>query len=124
MCVCVCVVHDLLDYEQESTGISSKRIILGDSVTFLVVFSLHVCYSAFVFQSLPGGLSQGGSLAMLAALTYSKPLAGIIALSTWMSLHEKIPEVSQPGRSGDSEVVCLYSLLLNYHLVRVFTILS
>jgi len=42
-----------------------------------------------------GGISQGGSLAMLAALTYTKPLAGIIGLSTWMSMHDKIPEVGK-----------------------------
>ncbi len=37
MCVYVCayVVHELLDYEQESAGISSQRIILGEVILTL-----------------------------------------------------------------------------------------
>lgn len=106
-CMCVYVfafvVHELLDYEQKSTGIPSHRIILGNLVPFLLMFTILVYFCLLFLFSLhcfpgylsSGGLSQGGSLAMLAALTYSKPLAGIVALSTWMSLHEKIPEVSK-----------------------------
>ncbi len=30
---------------------------------------------------------------MLAALMYSKPLAGIVALSTWLPMHEKVSKV-------------------------------
>ncbi|KAL2736713.1 acyl-protein thioesterase 1-like [Vespula maculifrons] len=38
-----------------------------------------------------GGFSQGGALAMYSALTYPEPLAGIIALSSWLPLHQKFP---------------------------------
>jgi lysophospholipase-2 len=40
-----------------------------------------------------GGFSQGGSLAMYSALTYGKPLAGIVALSSWLPLHNVLQEV-------------------------------
>ena len=40
-----------------------------------------------------GGFSQGGSLAMYSALTYGKPLAGIVALSSWLPLHDVLQEV-------------------------------
>ncbi|XP_043462460.1 acyl-protein thioesterase 1-like [Leptopilina heterotoma] len=38
-----------------------------------------------------GGFSQGGALAIFSALTYPQPLAGIIALSAWLPLHQKFP---------------------------------
>jgi len=40
-----------------------------------------------------GGFSQGGSLAMYSALTYPKPLAGILALSSWLPMHNVLSEV-------------------------------
>lgn len=40
-----------------------------------------------------GGFSQGGALAMYSALTFPEPLAGIIALSAWLPLHQKFPAV-------------------------------
>ena len=41
----------------------------------------------------PGGFSQGGALALYTALTMEKPLAGILALSSWLPLHNSFPEV-------------------------------
>jgi len=40
-----------------------------------------------------GGFSQGGALAMYSALTFPEPLAGIVALSAWLPLHQKFPAV-------------------------------
>lgn len=41
-----------------------------------------------------GGFSQGGAAALYSALTAKHdPLAGILALSTWMPLHKKFPGV-------------------------------
>ena len=67
-------VHNLIDREIER-GISSEKIIVA-------------------------GFSQGGAVSFEAALTYSKPLAGIMALSTYFatsntiqinSIHQSIP---------------------------------
>lgn len=62
------MVHSLIA-EEVAAGISTKRIVLG-------------------------GFSQGGALAMFSALTFPEPLAGIIALSSWLPLHKKFPAVS------------------------------
>lgn len=37
-----------------------------------------------------GGFSQGGAVSLLAGLTHSSPIAGIIALSTWLPLRAKL----------------------------------
>lgn len=37
-----------------------------------------------------GGFSQGGAIALLAGLTSPSPIAGVVALSTWMPLRAKI----------------------------------
>lgn len=37
-----------------------------------------------------GGFSQGGAIALLAGLTRTPPIAGIIALSTWLPLRAKL----------------------------------
>lgn len=58
------LVHELIDSEVNA-GIPSNRILLG-------------------------GFSQGGALALYSGLTYSKPIAGILALSCWLPLHEKL----------------------------------
>ncbi|GAB0098595.1 acyl-protein thioesterase 1 [Sergentomyia squamirostris] len=58
-------VHKLIATEIKE-GISANRIILG-------------------------GFSQGGALALYAALTYPEPLAGVIALSSWLPLHKNFP---------------------------------
>ncbi|KAJ2944364.1 hypothetical protein O0L34_g18365 [Tuta absoluta] len=39
-----------------------------------------------------GGFSQGGALALHAALTYPQPLAGVIALSCWLPRHAHFPD--------------------------------
>lgn len=39
-----------------------------------------------------GGFSQGGALALYTALTMEKPLAGILALSSWLPLHKSFPQ--------------------------------
>eukprot|EP00054_Salpingoeca_dolichothecata_P024067 m.162820 g.162820 ORF g.162820 m.162820 type:complete len:131 (-) comp24897_c0_seq9:217-609(-) len=36
-----------------------------------------------------GGFSQGGALSLFTGLTFPKPLAGVIGLSTWIPLREK-----------------------------------
>lgn len=58
-------VHSLIA-EEVAAGIPTTRIVLG-------------------------GFSQGGALAMYSALTFPEPLAGIIALSAWLPLHQKFP---------------------------------
>ena len=60
-------VHSMIN-DEIAAGIPSNRIIIG-------------------------GFSQGGALALFSALTYPQPLAGIIALSTWLPLHKKFPTV-------------------------------
>jgi lysophospholipase-2 len=40
-----------------------------------------------------GGFSQGGALALFSALTFPQPLAGVVALSTWLPLRAKFPTV-------------------------------
>lgn len=55
--------------EEEKNGIPSNRIVLG-------------------------GFSQGGALAIYSALRYTKPLAGIVALSCWLPLYKQFPYVS------------------------------
>lgn len=62
------MVHSLIA-EEVAAGIPTKRIVLG-------------------------GFSQGGALAMFSALTFPEPLAGIIAMSSWLPLHNKFPAVS------------------------------
>ena len=65
------LVHELINNE-EKAGIPSNRILLG-------------------------GFSQGGALALYSGLTYSKPLAGILALSCWLPLHEKLSWAGSPN---------------------------
>ncbi|MEM1091764.1 MAG: alpha/beta fold hydrolase [Pseudomonadota bacterium] len=59
-------VQAILD-EQIEKGISSDRIVLA-------------------------GFSQGGAVALMLGLTYAKPLAGIIALSTYLPLTEQLED--------------------------------
>ncbi|XP_041378861.1 acyl-protein thioesterase 2-like [Gigantopelta aegis] len=40
-----------------------------------------------------GGFSQGGSLAIISALTYPHQLAGLLCLSCWVPVHEKTMKV-------------------------------
>ncbi|XP_038057361.1 acyl-protein thioesterase 1-like [Patiria miniata] len=53
--------------EEEKSGIPSNRIVIG-------------------------GFSQGGAIALYTALTTERQLGGILALSTWLPLHEQFPE--------------------------------
>jgi len=62
-------VHALVDEELSKTRLPPKKLLLG-------------------------GFSQGGALALYAALTYHRPLAGILILSCWIPLHKTFPEVS------------------------------
>ena len=42
-----------------------------------------------------GGFSQGGAVAVFSAVAYDKaPLAGVLALSTWLPLNKEFPQVS------------------------------
>jgi lysophospholipase-2 len=61
-------VYSLIDQE-EKNGISSNRIVIG-------------------------GFSQGGALSLYSALRLQKPLAGVIALSSWLPLSKKFPEAA------------------------------
>lgn len=62
------LVHSMIEQEVKG-GIPSNRIVLG-------------------------GFSQGGALAMYSALTCTKPLAGVIALSCWLPLHKQFPSAA------------------------------
>lgn len=41
--VCVCAVHELLDYEIESTGIPPERIIVGESIITPCIYFVCKC---------------------------------------------------------------------------------
>ena len=58
-------IHKMIQQEIKA-GINAKHIILG-------------------------GFSQGGALALYAALTFNEPLAGVMALSCWLPLHKQFP---------------------------------
>jgi len=49
---------------------------------------------------LPAGFSQGGAIAVHTALRHSQPLAGIIALSTYLVCAEKLPAELQSANRG------------------------
>lgn len=80
-------IHELIA-DQEEKGVPHERIMLG-------------------------GFSQGGALALYAAFTYPKKLAGVVALSCWLPLHQKVPTViSEANKTmpvlqchGDSDFV-------------------
>lgn len=46
------------------------------------------------------GFSQGGAVVYHAALTYSKPLAGLVALSTYMATFEEINSAKEPANAA------------------------
>ena len=68
-------VHALIDREIER-GIDSSRIIVA-------------------------GFSQGGAVSFEAGLTYAKPLAGIMALSTYFATADSIKVNPYPKRHAD-----------------------
>jgi len=78
--------------DEIKTGIPSDRIVLG-------------------------GFSQGGALALYTALTMEKPLAGILALSSWLPLHKSFPEAIKGNKDtkilqchGDIDPVVNFTL--------------
>jgi predicted esterase len=46
-----------------------------------------------------GGFSQGGATALYSGLTSDKDLAGIVALSTWLPLHDQFPGRCKSNKS-------------------------
>ncbi|GAU99430.1 hypothetical protein RvY_10435 [Ramazzottius varieornatus] len=71
--------------EEEADGIPSNRVLIG-------------------------GFSQGGALALYAALTLQRPLAGAMALSSWLPLAGDFPKVASANKDipillchGDSD---------------------
>ena len=48
-------------------------------------------------QILLAGFSQGGAIALHTGLRYAQPLAGILALSTWLPLAESLPVEASPA---------------------------
>lgn len=73
-------IHKLIA-DQEKHGISSDRIILG-------------------------GFSQGGALSLYSALTYPKKLAGAVALSCWLPLHEQFPNIVNEANKNLPLIQC------------------
>jgi len=73
-------IHKLIDQEV-TKGISSNRIIIA-------------------------GGSQGGALALYAGLTYPKTLGGIIAISTYLPLHQSFPEYSDSANTETPLLMC------------------
>lgn len=85
-------VQALLD-QQIADGIPSDRIVLA-------------------------GFSQGGAVALMLGLTYPQPLAGIMALSTYLPLHEALDSERNPANAstpifwghGTSDPVVAYGM--------------
>lgn len=74
------IIHQTIG-EQEGLGIPHERIMLG-------------------------GFSQGGALSLFAALKYPKKLAGVVALSCWLPLHQEFPEASSKVNNGIPVLQC------------------
>ena len=76
--VCIATVQSLISGEEQA-GILRNRVLVG-------------------------GFSQGGAIALYSALAEEKPpLAGIVALSTWLPLSRTFPVVSDncSGAAGN-----------------------
>lgn len=85
------LIHSIIS-DEEKAGIPSDKILLA-------------------------GFSQGGALALYSGLTYPKKLAGIMALSCWIPMHEKLTPNSGPNWTtpilqchGDSDAVVALQL--------------
>lgn len=52
------------------------------------------------------GFSQGGAIALTAALRSPQPLAGAIALSTWLPLAESYPAALAPEATATPVLAC------------------
>ena len=68
LCASAAQVHALIEREIER-GVPSEKIVIA-------------------------GFSQGGAVAYEAALSYAKPLAGLLALSTYFATHETVVEAA------------------------------
>lgn len=55
-----------------------------------------------------GGFSQGGALALHAALTFNQPLGGVMALSCWLARHKIYPA----GRKCPDTVPVFHIIIL------------
>lgn len=83
-------IHELLDAEC-AEGLSPERVVIG-------------------------GFSQGGSLAIFSALTYPKKLAGIVGMSTYVSINHILEKKMTDANKkipflqchGDSDPVVAY----------------
>lgn len=78
------MVHGMINNEIRS-GIPASRIIVG-------------------------GFSQGGALALYAALTYPEQLAGVIGLSCWVPLHKSFPEAHSCPANTSILVCCCIAM--------------
>ncbi|KAI5804883.1 Phospholipase/carboxylesterase/thioesterase [Geopyxis carbonaria] len=67
-------VHTIIE-EQIAKGISSERIIIG-------------------------GFSQGGAIALLAGISCKHKLGGIVAMSTWIALRDKVSTMATDANKG------------------------
>jgi phospholipase/carboxylesterase len=74
------LVHGLIDRER-AAGISATRIVLA-------------------------GFSQGGAIALQAGLRYAQPLAGILALSTYLPLAATLAAESSPENRAVPILMC------------------
>jgi predicted esterase len=70
--------HSLITSEIES-GIPSNRIVLG-------------------------GFSQGGAMSIFSGVTSEKKLGGIFALSSYLLLHKKLPELTKKGANKETPI--------------------
>ncbi|XP_072307123.1 acyl-protein thioesterase 1 [Eucyclogobius newberryi] len=52
-----------------------------------------------------GGFSQGGALSLYTALTTHHKLAGVVALSCWLPLHDSFPQASANSVNKDMHVM-------------------
>lgn len=77
-------VHTMIDNEVKS-GIPASRILIG-------------------------GFSQGGALALYAALNYPERLAGVVALSCWLPIHKGFPAAMKCP--NDLSVSCFFKSLI------------
>jgi phospholipase/carboxylesterase len=74
------LVHGLIERER-ATGISAARIVLA-------------------------GFSQGGAVALQAGLRYAQPLAGILALSTYLPLASTLAAEASPANRAIPILMC------------------
>lgn len=79
------------------------------------VKSIHAQLDGIVAGGVPseqivlGGFSQGGTLSVLAGLTYPKKLAGVISISGWGAYREQLPAMLETG-CPNTHTPMLYSV--------------